>query len=61
MQFEVNGIPYFLTFVAEEGGWALLTPTQQGIRRLAVETDDALFINPLMMDTNEEEGKKIVN
>jgi len=60
LQFEVNGIPYFLTFVAEEGRWALLTPTRQGIRRVAVETDDAPFINPLMMDTNEE-SKKIVN
>ncbi len=60
MQFEVNGIPYFLTFVAEEGSWALLTPTATGIRRMAVETDGPPFLNPLMMDTSEE-NKKVVN
>jgi hypothetical protein len=60
LQFEVNGTQYFLTFAEEEGGWILVTPTQQGIKRLAVETDDAPFINPVMMDTSDE-TKKIVN
>ena len=60
MQFEVNGIPYFLTFVAEEGGWELVTPTTRGIRRMAVENDEAPFVAPLMMDTDED-SKKIVN
>jgi hypothetical protein len=60
LQFEVNGTQYFLTFASEDGGWILVTPTAQGITRVAVETDDARFINPLMIDTSEE-IKKIVN
>jgi hypothetical protein len=60
LQFEVNGTQYFLTFASEEGGWILVTPTQHGIQRVAVENDEAPFINPVMMDTSDE-PKKIVN
>jgi hypothetical protein len=60
LQFEVNGTQYFLTFAAEEDGWILVTPTRRGIRRVAVENDDAPFINPVMMDTSDD-TKKIVN
>jgi hypothetical protein len=37
-----------------------VTPTQHGIQRVAVENDEAPFINPVMMDTSDE-TKKIVN
>lgn len=60
MQFEVNGTQYFLTYVEEDGGWILVTPTRQGITRVAVEDDEAPFISPVMFDTSEE-AKKIVN
>jgi hypothetical protein len=60
LQFEVNGTQYFLTFAEEDGGWILVTPTQNGITRVAVEDDDAPFFNPVMMD-NSEETKKVVN
>jgi hypothetical protein len=60
LQFEVNGTQYFLTFAEEDGGWILVTPTQHGITRVAVEDDDAPFFNPVMMD-NSEETKKVVN
>ncbi len=39
MQFEVNGTPYFLTFHEDAGGWLLLTPAGQGLRRLAIVDD----------------------
>ena len=49
-----------MTFAEEDGGWILVTPTQRGISRVAVENDDAPFFNPVMIDTSEE-TKKIVN
>ena len=31
MNFEVNGIPYFLTFDTSEAQWFLLTPSASGV------------------------------
>lgn len=41
MNFEVNGVRYFLTFSAEQGEWLLLTPAQSGLRRLRIYNDGA--------------------
>ena len=43
MNFEVNGIQYFLGFNDESGKWQLLTPTRRGIQRIDVVDDEALL------------------
>lgn len=60
LQFEVNGLTYFLSFIPTEGKWYLLTPTPSGIDRLAVADDAAPFFGPVVVESGEEE-KKIVN
>jgi hypothetical protein len=47
MNFEVNGVRYFLTFVAEEGEWGLLSPAKNGLRRLRIFNDGAPVIPPV--------------
>jgi hypothetical protein len=42
MNFEVNGIPYFLTFDAREAQWCLLTPFGDGIEELEIHDDGPL-------------------
>jgi hypothetical protein len=54
MNFEVNGVRYFLTFGVEEGEWLLLTPTKNGLRRLRIHNDGAPVI-PLV-DIDFEPG-----
>jgi len=54
MNFEVNGVRYFLTFVAEEGEWVLLTPGKNGLRRLRIFNDGVPMI-PLV-DVGFETG-----
>jgi len=44
MNFEVNGVRYFLTFSAEEGEWLLLSPAKNGLHRLRIYNDGAPVI-----------------
>ena len=44
MNFEVNGISYFLTFDSNEAQWCLLTPARGGIESVEIHDDGA----PLM-------------
>ncbi len=41
MNFEVNGISYFLTFDTNEAQWCLLTPSRGGIEWLEIHDDGA--------------------
>ncbi len=55
MNFEVNGVRYFLGFNEEIGRWQVLTPTHKGIRRIDVVDDESLpFFG---MDVWEEPGE----
>jgi hypothetical protein len=42
MNFEVNGIPYLLTFDADEAEWYLLKPSSSGIEEVEIHGDGAL-------------------
>lgn len=42
MNFEVNGIPYFLTFDASEAQWCLLTPSRNGVEAMEIYDDGPL-------------------
>jgi hypothetical protein len=43
MNFEVNGIPYLLTFDANASQWCLLTPSRHGIEALEIHDDGGLL------------------
>jgi hypothetical protein len=42
MNFEVNGIPYFLTFDDREAQWYLLTPSSNGVEEIEIHDDGPL-------------------
>jgi hypothetical protein len=46
MNFEVNGIPYFLTFDSSEAQWCLLTPSARGIESVEIHNDGAPVAGP---------------
>jgi hypothetical protein len=46
MQFEVNGISYFLNFNPSEGRWQLLFAKPNGIGRLAIVDDGGPLVVP---------------
>jgi hypothetical protein len=46
MNFEVNGIPYFLTFDSSEEQWCLLTPAHGGVESVEIHNDGALLTGP---------------
>ncbi len=41
MNFEVNGISYFLTFDTNEAQWFLLTPAHGGVDSVEIHDDGA--------------------
>jgi hypothetical protein len=45
VNFEVNGISYFLTLDTSEAQWCLLTPSRSGIDSLEIHDDGALLTN----------------
>ena len=44
MNFEVNGIPYFLTFDADAAEWCLLTPSRDGVEAMEIYNDGPLAV-----------------
>ncbi len=57
MNFEVNGVRYFLGFNDEVGAWQLLTPSKKGIRRIDVVDDEALpFLGMGVWEEAEDES-----
>ena len=42
MNFEVNGVPYFLTFDADAAQWCLLTPSRDGVESMEIYDDGPL-------------------
>jgi hypothetical protein len=61
VQFAVNGNEYFLSFVPEEGGWFVFTPTAQGFYRTPVVHDDELPIGNPVVVIPEDKGPKTIN
>ncbi len=60
MNFEVNGVRYFLGFDAEDGKWQVLTPTLRGIRRIDVVDDQAVpFFGPEVWEEPVEGTGKV--
>jgi hypothetical protein len=49
MNFEVNGIPYFLTFDTSEAQWCLLTPSRAGIESVEIHNDGTLLTGPVLL------------
>jgi hypothetical protein len=49
MNFEVNGIPYFLTFDTGEAQWFLLTPSHAGIESVEIHHDGTLLTGPTIL------------
>jgi hypothetical protein len=49
MNFEVNGIPYFLTFDTSEAQWFLLTPSRDGVESMEIHNDGTLLTGPAML------------
>ena len=47
MNFEVNGISYFLTFDTHEEQWCLLTPSHNGIDSVEIHNDGTLLTAPV--------------
>jgi hypothetical protein len=48
MNFEVNGIPYFLTFDAGAAQWFLLTPSGDGVETVEIHNDGTLLTAPVV-------------
>jgi len=46
MNFEVNGIPYFLTFDNSEEQWCLLTPSRSGVESVEIHNDGVQLTAP---------------
>ena len=44
MNFEVNGIPYFLAFDSRAEEWCLLTPSRDGIEAVEIYDDEPLAV-----------------
>jgi hypothetical protein len=49
MNFEVNGIPYFLTFDTSEAQWFLLTPSSTGVESVEIHGDGTLLTAPSLL------------
>jgi hypothetical protein len=48
MNFEVNGIPYFLTFDTSAAQWYLLKPSTRGVESLEIHNDGTLLTAPVL-------------
>ena len=61
MNFEINGQNYILTFLPDEGSFALFAPDRQGMNRMKIVHDDGpTFIAPIE-DVEENKGKRRLN
>ncbi len=49
MNFEVNGIPYFLTFDSSEEQWCLLTPSRTGVECVEIHNDGTQLTAPVRL------------
>jgi hypothetical protein len=60
LQFEIKGKQYFLGFVAQEGKWFVLTPTNKGVQRIPIVDDDAVpFVGGTVIDEIDGDHKHV--
>jgi hypothetical protein len=52
MNFEVNGIPYFLTFDSNEEQWCLLTPSVTGVECVEIHNDGVQLTAPVRLSSS---------
>ena len=62
MRFEVNGQPYFLNYLDEEGRWILLRPGPNGVEQVPIEEDSVPApFRGAIIPFGEEEGPSTIN
>jgi hypothetical protein len=59
MNFEVNGIPYFLTFDTSEAQWFLLTPSSTGVEPLEIHNDGTLVAAPILLSPSNDSARRM--
>ncbi len=59
MNFEVNGIPYFLTFDTSEAQWCLLTPSRGGVESVEIHNDGTLLTGPLLLSPSNGGARRM--
>jgi hypothetical protein len=59
MNFEVNGIPYFLTFDTNEAQWFLLTPSPSGIESVEIHNDGTLLTPPTVFSPSNSGARRM--
>jgi hypothetical protein len=59
MNFEVNGIPYFLTFDTSEAQWFLLTPSSTGIESVEIHNDGTLLTGPALLTPSNSSARRM--
>jgi hypothetical protein len=60
MNFEVKGIPYFLTFDSNQAQWYLLTPSSNGFESVEIHGDGTLLTGPVV-HSQQAGGTRRVN
>ncbi len=58
MNFEVNGIPYFLTFDTSEAQWFLLTPSHNGVEAVEIHNDGTLLTGPVLLSPSNSSASR---
>ena len=59
MNFEVNGIPYFLTFDTNEEQWFLLTPSNTGVESVEIHNDGTLVTAPILLSSSNNGARRV--
>jgi hypothetical protein len=59
MDFEVNGIPYFLTFDTSEAQWFLLTPCSTGVESVEIHNDGTLMTSPILLSPSNDGARRM--
>jgi hypothetical protein len=59
MNFEVNGIPYFLTFDTNAEQWYLLTTSRTGIESVEIHNDGTLMTAPILLSPSNDGASRV--
>ncbi len=61
MNFEVNGQAYILTFLPNEGSFALFAPNSEGMNRMRIVHDEGPMLIAKVDDEPEPERNRRLN
>ena len=59
MQFELNDSMYFVNFVPSEGRWYVFLPTDMGVQRIPVASDESLNIVHFPAELPEPDKRRV--